>query len=98
MTRSSLARLAAGAALILLRGVLSVATPAAAQEADLQTAAAKPRPQTPIGTQGWQVLTTASVKDSGEKVSSPGYATRGWLKVKPDDAGAPGTEINALVQ
>ncbi|MEC3976086.1 glycosyl hydrolase 2 galactose-binding domain-containing protein [Amycolatopsis sp. H20-H5] len=98
MTRSSLARLAAGAALILLPGVLSVANPAAAQQADLRSAAAKPRARTPIGTQGWQVLTTASVTDGGDKVSTPGYGTSGWLKVKPDDAGAPGTELTALVQ
>ncbi|MFB9690797.1 glycosyl hydrolase 2 galactose-binding domain-containing protein [Amycolatopsis plumensis] len=86
-------KLAVLAALLLVPGVLSVAAPASAQQ-DL----AKPHGFTTIGLQGWQVLTTASVKDGGDKVSTPGYATRGWLPVKPDDAGAPGTEINALVQ
>ncbi|MEV4145512.1 beta-mannosidase [Amycolatopsis sp. NPDC049691] len=89
-------KLAALAALLLVPGVLSVAGPAAAQDAG--TDVAKPHGLTTIGAQGWQVLTTANVKDGGDKVSTPGYATRGWLPVKPDDAGAPGTEINALVQ
>ncbi|UOX92472.1 beta-mannosidase [Amycolatopsis sp. FBCC-B4732] len=88
-------KLAAVAALVLVPGVLAVAGPAAAQDTQ---AFAKPHGLTTIGTQGWQVLTTANVKDGGEKVSTPGYATRGWLPVKPDDAGAPGTEITALVQ
>ncbi|NBH11955.1 beta-mannosidase [Amycolatopsis sp. SID8362] len=88
-------KLAAVAALLLVPGVLAVAGPAAAQDTQLLS---KPHGLTTIGTQGWQVLTTANVKDGGEKVSTPGYATRGWLPVKPDDAGAPGTEITALVQ
>ncbi|MDX3195555.1 exo-beta-D-glucosaminidase [Streptomyces sp. MN03-5084-2B] len=88
-------KLAVLAALLLVPGVLSVAGPAAAQDTQ---AVAKPHGLTTIGLQGWQVLTTASVKDGGDRVSTPGYATRGWLPVKPDDAGAPGTEINALVQ
>ncbi|WP_103335903.1 glycosyl hydrolase 2 galactose-binding domain-containing protein [Amycolatopsis sp. CA-126428] len=88
-------KLAVLAALLLVPGVLSVAGPAAAQDTQ---AVAKPHGLTTIGLQGWQVLTTASVKDGGDQVSTPGYATRGWLPVKPDDAGAPGTEINALVQ
>ncbi|MEV4052429.1 beta-mannosidase [Amycolatopsis sp. NPDC049688] len=86
-------KLAVLAALLLVPGVLSVAAPASAQQ-DF----AKPHGHSTIGLQGWQVLTTANVKDGGEKVSTPGYATRGWLPVKVDDAGAPGTEINALVQ
>ncbi|MGW3962731.1 glycosyl hydrolase 2 galactose-binding domain-containing protein [Amycolatopsis sp. NPDC005003] len=86
-------KLAVLAALLLVPGVLSVAAPASAQQDP-----AKPHGLTTIGLPGWQVLTTASVKDGGEKVSTPGYATRGWLPVKPDDAGAPGTEITALVQ
>ncbi|MEU0794511.1 beta-mannosidase [Amycolatopsis sp. NPDC005961] len=89
-------KLAALAALLLVPGVLSVAPPASAQ--DVHAEAAKPHGLSTIGLQGWQVLTTADVKDGGDKVSTPGYATRGWLPVKPDDAGAPGTEINALVQ
>ncbi|MEQ0559842.1 beta-mannosidase [Amycolatopsis sp. NEAU-NG30] len=85
-------RVAVLAALLLVPGVLTVAGPAAAQDT-----AASHGPAT-IGLQGWQVLTTARVPDGGEKVSTPGYPTRGWLRVKPDDAGAPGTEITALLQ
>ncbi|RSD21475.1 glycosyl hydrolase 2 galactose-binding domain-containing protein [Amycolatopsis eburnea] len=88
-------KLAAVAALLLVPGVLAVAGPAAAQDTQ---ALSEPHGLTTIGTQGWQVLSTANVKDGGEKVSTPGYATRGWLPVRPDDAGAPGTEITALVQ
>ncbi|MEU5260371.1 beta-mannosidase [Amycolatopsis sp. NPDC021455] len=88
-------KLAVLAALLLVPGVLSVAGPAAAQDAQ---AAARPHGLSTIGLPGWQVLTTASVKDGGDKVSTPGYVTKGWLPVEVDDAGAPGTEINALVQ
>ncbi|MGW4059526.1 glycosyl hydrolase 2 galactose-binding domain-containing protein [Amycolatopsis sp. NPDC004747] len=91
-------KLAVLAALLLVPGVLSVAAPASAQQDLAQQDFTQPHGLTTIGRQGWQVLTTASAKDGGEKVSTPGYATRGWLPVKPDDAGAPGTEINALVQ
>ncbi|MFD9960327.1 beta-mannosidase [Amycolatopsis sp. NPDC058986] len=101
MTRTFKARVAACAALILVPGVLSVAAPASADTSgkDQGDAVAAVRQQpAKIGTEGWQVLTTASVKDGGDKVSTPGYATQGWLPVKPDDEGAPGTEINALVQ
>ncbi|HEY2061997.1 MAG TPA: beta-mannosidase [Amycolatopsis sp.] len=94
-----MARIAAAAALILVPGVLSATTPASAQVTPQpQAAAARPHGLSTIGLAGWQVLTTASVKDGGAKVSAPGYSTAGWLPVKPDDAGAPGTEINALVQ
>jgi hypothetical protein len=86
----------------VLPGVLTVAVPASAEQADaaaIQIAAAKPHGLSIIGTQGWRVLTSATAKDCGEKISAPGYPTTGWLQVKPDDAGAPpGTEINALVQ
>ncbi|HWL87304.1 MAG TPA: hypothetical protein VNO21_15980, partial [Polyangiaceae bacterium] len=51
-----------------------------------------------LGTQGWQVLSSAIATQSGVQISSPDFSTQGWLPVKPDDAGAPGTEINALVQ
>jgi hypothetical protein len=90
-------RLALGAALILVPGVLAVAPPASAQQ-DAQAFAGKAHEQTTIGTQGWQVLSSATDTDGGDKISAPTYPTSNWLPVKPDDAGAPGTEINALVQ
>jgi exo-1,4-beta-D-glucosaminidase len=51
-----------------------------------------------VGTQGWQVQSSDLAKEPGEQVSAPGFAAAGWLPVRPDDASAPGTEINALVQ
>ncbi|MBN9739923.1 beta-mannosidase [Amycolatopsis sp. A1MSW2902] len=84
-------------ALVLVPGVVTaVSATASAQQPE--SLASRPQGQSTIGLGGWQVLTTAQVKDGGSAVSKPGYPTHGWLKVKPDDAGAPGTEINALVQ
>ncbi len=51
-----------------------------------------------LGVRGWQVQSSARVVGSGTLVSAPGYRTSGWLKVRPDDGGAPGTEIEALLQ
>ena len=69
--------------------------------ASVLAAAAQPAPGTglsTIGRQGWEVQSTAVVTQSGDQVSSPGFATSDWLGVTPDDAGAPGTEIQALLQ
>ncbi len=51
-----------------------------------------------VGLQGWQVQSSASAGNDGAAVSRPGFAPTGWLKVAPDDGGAPGTEVDALVQ
>jgi exo-1,4-beta-D-glucosaminidase len=51
-----------------------------------------------LGTAGWRVLTSATATQSGAQISTPGFSTSGWLTVANDDAGAPGTEINALLQ
>ncbi|SEQ61727.1 glycoside hydrolase family 2 protein [Microlunatus flavus] len=51
-----------------------------------------------LGTQGWRVVSSADDRASGAEVSRPGHPTGGWLHVRPDDAGAPGTEIAALLQ
>ncbi len=60
-----------------------------------------------IGLQGWQVQSTAASTDwttgsgateSGAQISQPGFDTTGWLPVRPDDAGAVGTEVEALLQ
>ncbi|MBO0868314.1 MAG: beta-mannosidase, partial [Micromonosporaceae bacterium] len=54
---------------------------------------------TDLGTAGgWKVLTSATASQSGAQISTPGFSTTGWLSVATDDAGAPGTEINALLQ
>ncbi|WP_236789542.1 glycoside hydrolase family 2 protein [Amycolatopsis sp. GM8] len=51
-----------------------------------------------VGSQGWQVQSSTVATDLAERISNPAYRTTNWLPVKPDDAGAPGTEINALLQ
>ncbi|HEY2320383.1 MAG TPA: hypothetical protein VGH67_18900 [Solirubrobacteraceae bacterium] len=51
-----------------------------------------------LGLRGWQVQSSASAGNNGATVSRPGFAARGWLRVTPDDGGAPGTEVEALVQ
>ena len=51
-----------------------------------------------LGTAGWQVQSSATAPESGAQISRAAFAATGWLPVTPDDAGAPGTEINALVQ
>ena len=51
-----------------------------------------------LGARGWQVHSSAGVTRRGARSSSPGFHPRGWLRVSNDDAGAPGTEIEALLQ
>ena len=60
-----------------------------------------------LGRQGWEVQSTAAATDwttragatqSGSEISAPGFAASGWLPVAPDDAGAAGTEVEALLQ
>ncbi|HEY2519166.1 MAG TPA: beta galactosidase jelly roll domain-containing protein, partial [Streptosporangiaceae bacterium] len=51
-----------------------------------------------LGASGWQVQSSAVATQTGAQISSPGFSTGGWLPVANDDAGAPGTEIEALAQ
>src|SRR6266487_4141120 len=51
-----------------------------------------------LGSAGWQVLSSATATQTGQQISTPGFNTAGWLSVANDDAGAPGTEIEALLQ
>ncbi|HTW43023.1 MAG TPA: hypothetical protein VMD79_11980 [Solirubrobacteraceae bacterium] len=51
-----------------------------------------------LGLSGWQVQSSAAVGSSGKEVSTPGFPTDGWLAVTPDDGGAVGTEVGALLQ
>src|SRR5581483_1789481 len=67
-------------------GVAVAAAPAAS--ADTRT----------VGLGGWQVQSSAPVSQSGEQSSAPGFAAGSWVEVKPDDAGAPGTKVGALLQ
>jgi exo-1,4-beta-D-glucosaminidase len=51
-----------------------------------------------LGTGGWRVQSSATATQSGAQISTPGFNISTWLPVANDDAGAPGTEIEALAQ
>jgi exo-1,4-beta-D-glucosaminidase len=51
-----------------------------------------------VGRAGWQVQSSSVARQPGGAISRPGFATRAWLHVNADGAGAPGTEVGALVQ
>jgi exo-1,4-beta-D-glucosaminidase len=53
---------------------------------------------TTVGLGGWQVQSSARTGQSGAQISSPRFSATLWLQVRPDDAGAVGTEVGALVQ
>jgi exo-1,4-beta-D-glucosaminidase len=50
---------------------------------------------TTLGLAGWSVRSAAVAAEPGGEISLPGLPTSTWLSVKPDDAGAVGTEIGA---
>ncbi|WP_198045638.1 glycosyl hydrolase 2 galactose-binding domain-containing protein [Kitasatospora mediocidica] len=66
--------------------------------ADAAHAQPTPVPGTVLGSAGWRVTSSASATQGGAAISAPGFATGGWLPVANDDGGAPGTEIEALLQ
>jgi exo-1,4-beta-D-glucosaminidase len=51
-----------------------------------------------LGATGWAVQSSAIATQTGAQISTPGFSTSTWLPVANDDAGAPGTEIEALAQ
>jgi exo-1,4-beta-D-glucosaminidase len=51
-----------------------------------------------LGGGGWKVQSSAVATQSGAQISAPGFNTSTWLPVSNDDAGAPGTEVEALAQ
>ena len=51
-----------------------------------------------LGGAGWSVQSSAVATQPGAQISTPGFNTCTWLPVANDDAGAPGTEIEALAQ
>jgi exo-1,4-beta-D-glucosaminidase len=53
---------------------------------------------TNLGASGWAVQSSAVATQTGAQISTPGFNTSSWLPVANDDAGAPGTEIEALAQ
>src|ERR1700758_3693587 len=53
---------------------------------------------TNLGSAGWTVQSSAIATQTGAQISTPGFSTSTWLPVTNDDAGAPGTEVEALAQ
>ena len=51
-----------------------------------------------LGSAGWMVQSSAVATQTGAQISTPEFDTKTWLPVSNDDAGAPGTEIEALAQ
>jgi exo-1,4-beta-D-glucosaminidase len=51
-----------------------------------------------LGGSGWQVASTAATSKAGAVISTPAFDASTWLPVANDDAGAPGTEVEALLQ
>ncbi len=70
---------------------------AATVVAALGASAASARTTT-VGLGGWQVQSSAQATQAGAQISTPAFAGGSWLRVRPDDGGAVGTELNALVQ
>jgi exo-1,4-beta-D-glucosaminidase len=51
-----------------------------------------------LGAHGWRVASSADAAQSGAQISTPGFNANSWLRVANDGAGAPGTEVEALLQ
>jgi exo-1,4-beta-D-glucosaminidase len=51
-----------------------------------------------LGAHGWRVASSATATAPGSQISAPSFDASSWLRVRNDDAGAPGTEIEALLQ
>src|SRR5712691_1917581 len=66
----------------------TLATPAGTGASDISN----------LGSSGWTVQSSAVATQTGAQISTPGFNTSTWLPVTNDDAGAPGTEIEALAQ
>jgi exo-1,4-beta-D-glucosaminidase len=90
---------ASAIALVVLAARAPGSTAAAATVLPAQVAtAAGAGDITDLGASGWEVQSSAVATQSGARISTPGFDTSGWLPVSNDDAGAPGTEIEALAQ
>jgi len=112
LTRSKPARWAAAISVTTLLGLasaaqassLTAASPAAGAPARTAAVAAASPSDTGasdvsnLGANGWTVQSSAVATQGGAQISTPGFNTSTWLPVSNDDAGAPGTEIEALAQ
>src|SRR5689334_10734880 len=82
------------------------ATPAASGAAPAATAVTHPSSPadtgasdvSDLGSSGWEVQSSAVATQTGAQISTPGFSTSNWMPVSNDDAGAPGTELEALAQ
>jgi exo-1,4-beta-D-glucosaminidase len=83
MSRSAAFRL-----LVLLLSLIALTAMPAAAQAKTAT----------LGLSGWQVQSSAGAPQGGARISQGAFEARSWLHVRPDDAGAVGTEVGALVQ
>ncbi len=81
-----------------LPAALSLALFAAVLAFGLAAAAPSRAETITLGLGGWQVQSSALASQSGRQISEPAYPAGSWLRVSPDDGGAPGTEIAALLQ
>src|SRR5205814_2164671 len=87
--------------LLAVTGAVIALVAAATAQASVGSGAPQAKPAAApvtLGTAGWKVLTSATATQSRQQISTPGFSTAGWLSVTPDDAGVPGTEIEALLQ
>jgi exo-1,4-beta-D-glucosaminidase len=73
---------------VISRSVAALASPSDTGASDLVN----------LGTGGWRVASSKTATQSGAVISEPGFNARSWLPVTNDDAGAPGTEVEALLQ
>jgi exo-1,4-beta-D-glucosaminidase len=86
--RGSAARPRPATVALISRATAALASPSDTGASDLVN----------LGAGGWRVASSATATQSGAAISEPGFSTRSWLPVTNDDAGAPGTEIEALLQ
>ena len=86
-------------AIVMAVTIVSIPSTRAAPQGPSEIAASGPaRSLSTLGLRGWSVQSSAIAAQGGRQISTPRFDTSTWLPVKPDDAGAPGTEIGALLQ
>jgi exo-1,4-beta-D-glucosaminidase len=98
--RTALLAAALGCLALVIVPAATPATAALAHRASSRPGEAAPSADgiTTLGLGGWEVESSAKTPADGRQISEPDFVTTDWLAVTPDDAGAPGTEIEALLQ
>ncbi len=86
--RGSAAGTRSAAAALIARARAALAAPSDTGASDIVN----------LGGAGWRVASSATATQPGAAISEPGFDAGSWLPVTNDDAGAPGTEIEALLQ